>query len=71
MIITAYHDIYIYDFFYDINKELDICCNDKYKIEIVLHKISDQKLFVNSLDIYLKKCIDKFLHLFSFQTPIL
>jgi len=54
---------YISDFFYDINKELELCRNDKFKIENVLLKINDKELFFNNMDIYLEKNVDKFLEL--------
>ena len=33
---------YISDYFYDISKELEICGNDKIKIESVLVKVNDK-----------------------------
>ena len=54
---------YISDFFYDINKELELCRNDKFKIEKVLLKINDKEIFFNNMDIYLEKNVDNFLEL--------
>lgn len=54
---------YISDFFYDISKELEICGNDKIKIEHVLIKVNDKELFINKLNVYLEKNIDLFLEM--------
>jgi hypothetical protein len=54
---------YISDYFYDIYKEIEICRNDKIKIQQVLIKVNDNELFVNNLNIYLEKNIDIFLEM--------
>ena len=54
---------YILDYFYDINKELEICGQDKNKIDCVLIKVNDKELFINNLNIYLEKNIDIFLEM--------
>ena len=54
---------YISDYFYDISKELEICGNDKIKIERVLIKVNDMELFINNLNIYLEKNVDIFLEM--------
>jgi hypothetical protein len=52
---------YILDYFYDISKELEMCGNDKNKIESIMIKVNDKDLFINRLDVYLEKNIDSFL----------
>ena len=54
---------YISDYFYDISKELEICGNDKIKIESVLVKVNDKELFINNLNVYLEKNVDIFLEM--------
>ena len=54
---------YISELFYDVNKELELCGNDKNKIDKVLIKINDKELFINNLNICLEKKIDLFLEM--------
>ena len=54
---------YIKDYFYDISKELEICGNDKNKINKALMKVNDKDEFINNLDTYLDKNINSFLDL--------
>lgn len=54
---------YISDYFYDISKELEMCGNNKIKIDRVLIKVNDMELFINNLNIYLEKNIDIFLEM--------
>jgi hypothetical protein len=54
---------YISDYFYDISKELEICGNDKIKIERALVKVNDKELFIDNLNIYLEKNVDIFLEM--------
>jgi hypothetical protein len=61
------HPQYISDCFYDINKELEICGNDKIKIERVLIKVNDKELFINNLNIYLEKNVDIFLEMNEYE----
>ena len=62
---NKYHKLpqYILDFFYDISKELEICGNDKTKINNVLVKINDKEIFINNINVYLEKNIDSFLEM--------
>ena len=54
---------YVSDFFYDISKELEICENNKNKIDKVLIKINEKEIFINNLNVYLEKNIDSFLEM--------
>ena len=54
---------YISDYFYDISKALEICGNDKIKIERVLIKVNDMELFINNLNMYLEKNVNIFLEM--------
>ena len=54
---------YISDYFYDISKELEMCYNDKNKINNVLIKVNDKDLFIDNLKVYLEKNIDIFLEM--------
>jgi hypothetical protein len=66
-IITTYNKIpkYIQDYFYDINKEIDICKDNKqskkYIEDNILIKVNEQDLFLNNINNYLIKSIDNFL----------
>jgi len=56
---------YILNYFYDINKEIDICKeknqSKKYIEDTILNKVNDQELFLNDINNYLIKSINKFL----------
>ena len=54
---------YISDYFYDINKELERCGNDKRKIEKSLMIVNDKELFIYNLNVYLEKNIVSFLEM--------
>ena len=54
---------YISDFFYDISKELEICGNDKTKMDKVLMKVNSKELCIDNLNTYLQKNIDIFLEM--------
>lgn len=54
---------YIKDYFYDINKDLEMCGKNKKKIEHALVKVNDMELFINNLNICLEKNIDIFLEM--------
>ena len=65
--ITTYNKIpkYIQDYFYDINKEIDICKEKKQSKKFIedniLRKVNEQELFLNDINNYLIKSIDNFL----------
>jgi len=66
-IITTYDKIpkYIQDYFYDINKEIDVCKekkqSKKYIEDNILNKVNEQELFLNDINNYLIKFINNFL----------
>uniref|UniRef100_A0A6C0H820 Competence protein CoiA nuclease-like domain-containing protein n=1 Tax=viral metagenome TaxID=1070528 RepID=A0A6C0H820_9ZZZZ len=66
--ITKYINIpkYIEDYFYDINKEIYICKENKKSkqyIEDIFNKINNQELFLNDINNYLIKSINIFLNI--------
>jgi hypothetical protein len=56
---------YIEDYFYDINKKIDICKEEKqtkkYIEDNVLNKVNDQDIFLNDINDYLIKSVNVFL----------
>ena len=58
---------YIQDYFYDLDKEIDTCIkknqSKKYIEDNILNKVNEQELFLNDINKYLIKSIDKFLNI--------
>ena len=56
---------YLQDYFYDINKEIEICkeknLSKKYIEDNILNKVNDHKIFLSDINNYLIKAINNFL----------
>ena len=61
---------YITYFFYDLDKELNACKGNRFKIENVLLNVMDRETFVNSLNAYLETEIDAFLKMVEDNTIV-
>jgi hypothetical protein len=54
---------YIENFFYDIDKKIVSCKNNKSQIDHIMERVNDKNEFIRELDDYLDKFIDEFLEL--------